>query len=1264
MWPWSRSAKTELPNGKVPNVKEEGIVVLHDDGPDALVDICFVHGLGGHRTRTWSKEEYCWPQQLLPTTLSSRNIKTRILSFGYDASPAKWTGGSSHGRVWGFARSLMHELVDYREDLGGELCDRPIIFVGHSLGGLVIKSAISQSQQRSPGKPERNVFDLTRGLVFLGTPHHGSDLATWARYVKGIFAIAQRNPNMNLIEVLTPDAAQLKDLSEGFDNVSGQIPKYCCYETESTCVAGIDIGLIVSETSAIMNGAELEAISEDHVNMCKFDSEHDPNYKGVTRGIRRLATQIANSKRREVQVGESGFQRLRDELISSLHAPELFAQDYRIYDAESKTFEWLMDSPQKQHSNFVDFLRGSHTLFWISGKAGSGKSTLMKFLFEHPKLRKHLEIGSGGEAYLTLSFSFHKIGHYLQRSLEGLLRSLLCQLIEHIPEDCPIYQRQASPTIPWTVMRLRSALSDCINAVPRVFICLDGLDEYAPSTGKTSADDREEHRLEIARFICEFAAMHSQLKLCVSGRPYDEFQRAFRRAPSLLLHELTKHDIWTYINNRFSLIEDHYWQATIVSEEDSNACRKFWGRLSPREVLRDEVARRSSGIFLWVRLVVKRLEKQIRRARASLTEMIQSLARCSGELEQLFDDMWNEILPEDRKDGLIYIQLLQKKSPFSSSFNLEFIACGTNPSIECRGSRDQEFQETFGELNVGRMKDRTKIRLEACCGQFIEIDGDHVHVIHQSVVDYLLSGQFKWANIANSGDIKEMADVCAAASITVQLWNPKDLKCPSIFNSEMQFWVFEAIRLGISFIDEVLRSTHLDEGNTNLYEQLLKAASSPRLLFWAFGVSGRNYKDRNGFYKNPRGELFANFCLVHLWRSRRNVFYECKWPKQQITVEMLFELTLVVQNGYTEIEEMWSHCKLQSQSGLRKETLEEHSTWQYCLIMLTFFYLVHLRPFYNEPHAYLSRSPRCPRSSAKILHNLVVDLIKDDVDPCASIDIYPIFSGSWKCSQPVWALSCYSEHNADVRRRIDEDLQMSRQLSALDIIEMVFGNCSEAWTLLRKKRAPLETSNATFSREILLNEVNGGGLGQLVRNHRRNAGSTYSTAFNSTNVGLSDGCIGGSRNSRPITSAQRRLRVTEWYSGSPSSIPMAPYYDVYPFHGDESGGLDSSPDGARQSPPVNHDEQDGRSEQQQGRPIRGKRAAGVNFQPDSPNNTIAIPSNTPGGAAETAVQFYLEGFSKKFSTGPIIAAPAQPRPSRIYPSPPWMRGENVGLFPP
>ena len=76
-------------------------------------------------------------------------------------------------------------------------------------------------------------------------------------------------------------------------------------------------------------------------------------------------------------------------------------------------------------STFLTWLRNGNQVFHISGKAGSGKSTLMKLLLDHPRTREELKRWAGEKQLVFAHFFFWRSGDKLQRSLEGLYRSIL-----------------------------------------------------------------------------------------------------------------------------------------------------------------------------------------------------------------------------------------------------------------------------------------------------------------------------------------------------------------------------------------------------------------------------------------------------------------------------------------------------------------------------------------------------------------------------------------------------------------------------------------------------------------------------------------------------------------------------------------------------------------------------------------------------------------------------------------------------------------------
>jgi hypothetical protein len=107
-----------------------------------------------------------------------------------------------------------------------------------------------------------------------------------------------------------------------------------------------------------------------------------------------------------------------------------------IAEAHQSTFRWVLNEDntvQTTWPNLNTWFRAGQGIYWISGKPGSGKSTLMKYLHKDPKLGEALQVWAGGRRLLVLSFYFWAAGSDLQRSQESLFRSLLYQALAQEP---------------------------------------------------------------------------------------------------------------------------------------------------------------------------------------------------------------------------------------------------------------------------------------------------------------------------------------------------------------------------------------------------------------------------------------------------------------------------------------------------------------------------------------------------------------------------------------------------------------------------------------------------------------------------------------------------------------------------------------------------------------------------------------------------------------------------------------------------------------
>ena len=152
----------------------DGVELLYDCS-EPTIDICFVHGLTGNRDSTWTADGQStpWPKALLPPNLT----KARILTWGYDAYIVRKSVASSN-RLIDHVMNLLNDLTTNRTCCNAST--RPLIFVAHSLGGLICKEAILLSRN-NPEPHLRAIFDHTKGIIFMGTPHKGAWMADWAR---------------------------------------------------------------------------------------------------------------------------------------------------------------------------------------------------------------------------------------------------------------------------------------------------------------------------------------------------------------------------------------------------------------------------------------------------------------------------------------------------------------------------------------------------------------------------------------------------------------------------------------------------------------------------------------------------------------------------------------------------------------------------------------------------------------------------------------------------------------------------------------------------------------------------------------------------------------------------------------------------------------------------------------------------------------------------------------------------------------------------
>lgn len=241
----------------------------------------------------------------------------------------------------------------------------------------------------------------------------------------------------------------------------------------------------------------------------------------------------------------------------------------------------------------------------------------MNFVWQNQQTHIHLKSWAGSKSLLTPLFFFSVTGTRLQQSVEGLLRSLICQLLESCREvirrvsqefSAAPLGTQAFPV--WTEATLRQcfrALLRALNPLYRVCIFVDGLDEC-------NGDHRELLRLEFQ------VANSEDIKICFSSRPEKPFTE-FSPPCSLELQDLTKDDMRIYVKTKL----DEISQFNQLSSDQAS-----W-----KDELQQLVIERAQGVFLWVELVTKSQVNGIR-DHDDQAALKRKLSHLPGDIEDLY----------------------------------------------------------------------------------------------------------------------------------------------------------------------------------------------------------------------------------------------------------------------------------------------------------------------------------------------------------------------------------------------------------------------------------------------------------------------------------------------------------------------------------------------------------------------------------------------------------------------------------------------------
>ncbi|KAI9859462.1 MAG: hypothetical protein M1824_003803 [Vezdaea acicularis] len=238
--------------------------------------------------KTWvagkPNKEVLWLKDLLPDRIEN----ARVLLFGYNSNVGLDT---STAGVSGAAENLLAKLKNKRQ----EDPNRPIMFICHSLGGIVVKRAISKARS---SLQYQELYKHVQAIAFFATPHRGGLAARPGQVIAGALRRLTGNLRNSILEALRDDSLISSDIHKDFlDSLSDAKIRTCSFY-EARAMPGLN-RLVVDQYSAILGlpfpqEATYQVPESDHSTICKFEAKTQ-NYNDVIEQISDLVDWTINS---------------------------------------------------------------------------------------------------------------------------------------------------------------------------------------------------------------------------------------------------------------------------------------------------------------------------------------------------------------------------------------------------------------------------------------------------------------------------------------------------------------------------------------------------------------------------------------------------------------------------------------------------------------------------------------------------------------------------------------------------------------------------------------------------------------------------------------------------------------------------------------------------------------------------------------------------------------------------------------------------------
>lgn len=554
----------------------------------------------------------------------------------------------------------------------------PLVFIGHSMGGLVIKKAYILGH-RIPGF--QPLVERVCAMFFLGVPHQGAAIS---QTLSRLLSLHGSRPFVN---DLFPSSPVLQSLNEEFPHLSRDLRLFSFFETRPMNY-GIGKGLIVEKHAAVLNlpNERRTYLDANHRDVARFSSPEDPSYLTVRNAMATLIDELRTATIAPEPLieysGDINVASVKDRLAKFLGVQDAPEDDFMALDSLRLpgSCEWLL-----QRSTFTEWRDAlSSKVYWLRGRPGAGKSVISSAIISHLR-----------ELEKDCCFFFFIQGDKNKVTVNSFLRSMAFQMAVLHPEiltavldtasnwsDTSIDKNDSS--LVWRKLFLGGILKIRLNR-PQYWI-IDAMDETRGGQELTAFLSKAQELWPLCIFITSRNSIDPYTSTTVSLK--------MEVISEMMMEDDNQTDISLFLDCNFERFPAP-------------------PTLEARKVMAQHILQNSRGCFLWAQLVVKELLQ------------VRTMAQANRVINSN---------PSDMDD--LYLRILHDMS--EAKFNqalvkaiLTWAACSVRPLYmdELQPAIEMDIRDEVGDME-GAIGD--------CCGNLVYVDKlKKLQLIHLTAREFL-----------------------------------------------------------------------------------------------------------------------------------------------------------------------------------------------------------------------------------------------------------------------------------------------------------------------------------------------------------------------------------------------------------------------------------------------------------------------------------------------------------------------------------------------